>query len=230
MEPSLAVERNGKELENEGSETVQSGKIKAVWKFSITFWIIASVISLLGVCFMFREVKIKWQNSPVIVKFVEKPISILELPFPAVTICPQTKVRSEFLNFTEAYLRLRSKKEFRNASVSDEEIQIFAALTQVCDKELFESFDNLEYLLEGSEIIQLLQKISPGSQISKCTWAGGQECSNFTGMRTKSAKDKKLIDIFFKKKYRNTDGRRLLLHFQCFGVFKKLQNFIWNVS
>lgn len=45
----------------------------------------------------------KWDQSPVIVSFAEKSTPVWEIPFPAVTICPETKTKMDFLNFTKVY-------------------------------------------------------------------------------------------------------------------------------
>lgn len=50
-----------------------------------------------------EEVHKKWQKSPVIVSFAERYTRVSEIPFPAVTICPETKARSSLLNFTYLY-------------------------------------------------------------------------------------------------------------------------------
>lgn len=45
----------------------------------------------------------KWEQSPVIVSFAEKSTPVSQIPFPAVTICPETKVYTSMLNFTNAF-------------------------------------------------------------------------------------------------------------------------------
>lgn len=45
----------------------------------------------------------KWEQSPGFVSFAEKSTPIWEIPFPAITICPETKSKIEFLNFTKIY-------------------------------------------------------------------------------------------------------------------------------
>lgn len=52
------------------------------------------------------NVWMKWQLSPVIVSFDEKSTPIWHIPFPAVTICPETKARTDILNFTQSYTNL----------------------------------------------------------------------------------------------------------------------------
>lgn len=52
---------------------------------------------------LIHNVYTKWDQSPVIVSFAEKSTPVWEIPFPAVTICPETKAKVELLNFTSAY-------------------------------------------------------------------------------------------------------------------------------
>lgn len=52
----------------------------------------------------------KWNESPVIVSFAEKATPIWAIPFPAVTICPETKFYTQKLNFTETYRMLRDQQ------------------------------------------------------------------------------------------------------------------------
>lgn len=48
----------------------------------------------------------KWEQTPVIVSFAEKSTPVWQIPFPAVTICPETKARSEYLNFSQVYFQM----------------------------------------------------------------------------------------------------------------------------
>lgn len=67
------------------------------------WWIIAFGLSLFFCGFLIHNVWIKWDQSPVIVSFAEKSTPVWEIPFPAVTICPETKTYMDKLNFTDAY-------------------------------------------------------------------------------------------------------------------------------
>lgn len=62
-------------------------------------------LCVIGSITVSKEVYSKWQMSPVIVSFAEKYTRVSEIPFPAVTICPETKARSSLLNFTHLYNR-----------------------------------------------------------------------------------------------------------------------------
>lgn len=63
------------------------------------------VLSVIGSILVSKDVYTKWQKSPVIVSFAEKYTRVSEIPFPAVTICPETKARSSMLHFTDLYNR-----------------------------------------------------------------------------------------------------------------------------
>lgn len=47
--------------------------------------------SLAFCCYLFIRVIEKWNENPVITTFGETPISIDEIPLPAITICPRLK-------------------------------------------------------------------------------------------------------------------------------------------
>jgi len=48
----------------------------------------------------------KWDDSPVIVTFSEKMIPIKDIPFPAITICPEIKSRKTIFNFTDTLFKM----------------------------------------------------------------------------------------------------------------------------
>lgn len=66
-------------------------------------WIIAIGLSLCLCGILIWNVLIKWNQTPVIVSFAEKSAPVWEVPFPAVTVCPETKSYANKLNFTDAY-------------------------------------------------------------------------------------------------------------------------------
>lgn len=48
----------------------------------------------------------KWDESPVTMVYNEHEVSISEIPFPAVTICPMTKSSKDKLDLAYAYHEL----------------------------------------------------------------------------------------------------------------------------
>lgn len=73
---------------------------------SRTFWIIAFAITTYFSGTMIANSWNKWQDTPVIVSFSEKTTPVWAIPYPAVTICPETKTCVEKLNFTDVYLKI----------------------------------------------------------------------------------------------------------------------------
>jgi amiloride-sensitive sodium channel len=49
----------------------------------------------------------KWDENPVFISFSQTPKQVWDIPFPAVTICPQVKIKSKIFNFTYYYDALR---------------------------------------------------------------------------------------------------------------------------
>ena len=52
-----------------------------------------------------------WQETPVIVSFSEKSTPVWHIPFPAVTICSETKTQKDIISFTEIYRKLSENDE-----------------------------------------------------------------------------------------------------------------------
>jgi hypothetical protein len=53
------------------------------------FWVVAFFCSLAGCIYVIHKTYDKWQATPVIVSYSEKYTRIFEIPFPAITICPE---------------------------------------------------------------------------------------------------------------------------------------------
>lgn len=71
--------------------------VERVW------WIIAFCLSIIACSKLIYNVWNKWDQSPVIVSFAEKSTPVWQIPFPAVTMCPETKAQSSKFNYTEIY-------------------------------------------------------------------------------------------------------------------------------
>ncbi|EFA05007.2 Pickpocket protein 28-like Protein [Tribolium castaneum] len=70
------------------------------------FWLFVILSSLAGCLFMIGQILEKYHNNPVLVSFGTKDTAISEIPFPAVTICPESKCLEERFNYSDAYLRV----------------------------------------------------------------------------------------------------------------------------
>lgn len=76
----------------------------------------------------------KWQSSPVIVSFAQSPTPVWQVPFPAVTICSETKARQSAFNFTEAYHYVQ---ENNLTDISEEQLKKFQDISLICDTHLY---------------------------------------------------------------------------------------------
>lgn len=50
----------------------------------------------------------KWNETPVTLSFTEKEATISMIPFPAITICPETKANKDKLDLMAAYEFVKS--------------------------------------------------------------------------------------------------------------------------
>jgi hypothetical protein len=67
------------------------------------FWLTAFLLSSSIVAYYIYKIWDKWNTSPVLVSFSEVPTPVWNIPFPAVTICPQVKVKkTAFIHSTIA--------------------------------------------------------------------------------------------------------------------------------
>jgi amiloride-sensitive sodium channel len=60
-------------------------------------------VCITSICFVYQ----KWEESPVIVNFANQGTPIYKIPFPAVTVCPESKSATDKFNFT----KIMQKKE-----------------------------------------------------------------------------------------------------------------------
>jgi acid-sensing ion channel, other len=124
------------------------------------FWIFAFLISFISCSYVISKVYDKWQTSPVIVSFAEKSTPVYDIPFPAVTICPETKAMKNIVDFTKGFLALTANKpEFSRENLTVDELQTLEAVAQICDPHLLKNF-TINSGLKPEEIVPLLKSVS----------------------------------------------------------------------
>ncbi|KAJ2943106.1 hypothetical protein O0L34_g18796 [Tuta absoluta] len=104
----------------------------------------------------------KWYESPLIVSFTESMVPVTEIPFPAMTICPQTKSLQRRFNFTEHYHKLGARRLFNESSADDwttEERNLYEDVSLLCES-YFPAGDGRKFS-SGSDILKNLMKVSP---------------------------------------------------------------------
>ncbi|XP_018568328.1 pickpocket protein 28-like [Anoplophora glabripennis] len=111
--------------------------------FSISLWICISLII---------DTWKKWDTSPVLVSFAEGQIPVWQIPFPAVTICPETKTKQTIYNFTDAFGRYQYE-----GNLTEEELRHLSDTTLICDNHIYN--DGNETI--GLDTIDYLMSIAP---------------------------------------------------------------------
>ncbi|XP_055591069.1 pickpocket protein 28-like [Uranotaenia lowii] len=98
-------------------------------------WIAFFALSVGGCGWLILKVYRKWDNSPVIVTFAERQTPVWQIPFPAITICPQVKVPVAVFNFSAyfSYEALRGDDNFTMFNRSD----YFFTMLQLCETEFY---------------------------------------------------------------------------------------------
>jgi acid-sensing ion channel, other len=132
-------------------------------------------LSLIAYFFVVYEIYFKWQINPSIF-IVNKETSIYDIPFPSVTICPETKVKKKFVDFTVGLWA----EAFRDESLSKSETKYMDALAQVCSIYPFEISETPKSDdLSEREIVSVLMEISPS--LSDCHFdckLGSSKCKS----------------------------------------------------
>ncbi|KAK5641675.1 hypothetical protein RI129_010222 [Pyrocoelia pectoralis] len=133
-------------------------------------WLVI-VIGVFTICsILIHKTYRKWQTSPVIVTFstTEKPIS--DIPFPAVTICPEAKFDTEIFNFTDIVL-----KRILNQRLSEEDEMLFDTFSMVCNIMFhitdFETFNKTIDDLSVLGFLKVLPLLDPHN-MSTTKWLG----------------------------------------------------------
>ncbi|EFA08874.1 pickpocket protein 28 isoform X2 [Tribolium castaneum] len=118
------------------------------------WWAISICLSLYFCITLIIQTYIKWETSPVIVSFATKETAVWQIPFPAVTICPESKTRASVFNYTH-YLH----KKQDNEVLSEEEERKFGYLSFICDTKFDIEYKSPKYADE--EMLEFLEQVQP---------------------------------------------------------------------
>ncbi|KAJ0178603.1 hypothetical protein K1T71_005378 [Dendrolimus kikuchii] len=88
------------------------------------FWLITFLVSVTICVVVIVNLYIKWKSNPVIVTINENIISASKIPFPSITICPQSKCKASVFNYSAARSALASHY-FRGSKVSHNHYEVF---------------------------------------------------------------------------------------------------------
>ncbi|XP_063916929.1 pickpocket protein 28-like isoform X2 [Zophobas morio] len=131
--------------------------------FEKLWWLIVFIISL-GVCVLsIYMVYRKWDDSPVIVSFANTGTPIYKIPFPAITICPETKSARNKFNFTDLLL-----KKINDKNLTDSESVQFDYMSLICDEYLNES----STFTVSEQFYDFVDEVKPMFNVSNCIYRG----------------------------------------------------------
>lgn len=138
-------------------------------------WIVALIVSVCICTHLIHSTYIKWVETPVIVSFSEKSTPVWNIPFPAVTICSETKsIKNETTDFTKFYRHLMSFEDGKivekPTNMTWNDLNRMRSLLQICGNHLVNDM-NFPYF-EKTNFDRHLEEISP--QFDKlmpfCKW------------------------------------------------------------
>ncbi|XP_055843606.1 pickpocket protein 28-like [Episyrphus balteatus] len=137
--------------------------------FDRIIWLLAVIISILLCYYLIGNIFNQRTKTPVIVTFNEKVTPVWDIPFPTVTICPETKYHKSLFNYTDVYFKFKYSK-----SATKEEAFMWDAISQTCIESFFyftfHSF--LLFISEPSDLIKAMLTVAPtlDETLSGCSW------------------------------------------------------------
>ena len=93
--------------------------LKIYFVFVRVWWIVSIIACLIGSVILISLTVENYRDNPVTVSYAKKRTPIWEIPFPAVTICPQTKSYVDKVNFTKIYLMMKNSPQKINATYEE---------------------------------------------------------------------------------------------------------------
>lgn len=81
------------------------------------FWLIGLIISFIFFVILFSKIWIRYSDGPISIEISPYQKPIWDIPFPAITICTETKAKSSEIKFKDVYRKLGTgKRPFSNVT------------------------------------------------------------------------------------------------------------------
>ncbi|XP_057659149.1 pickpocket protein 28-like [Diorhabda carinulata] len=138
--------------------------------FERVWWFVVFSITLAACTISIREVYKKWLRSPVIVSFATKGTSIHSIPFPSVTICPETKSAQSLYSHTGVVRR-------NGQNLTEKEKKILDYMGLICDENTNIKYSDTKFFT--TDFYETIEEINRGTNpFLKCFHMGNIEnCS-----------------------------------------------------
>uniref|UniRef100_A0A6P7FZG4 Pickpocket protein 28-like n=1 Tax=Diabrotica virgifera virgifera TaxID=50390 RepID=A0A6P7FZG4_DIAVI len=134
--------------------------------FERGWWFIVFTVTLVACIISIREVYKKWLRAPVIVSFATKETPIYSIPFPAVTICPETKSTQSL------YSHMGIVRKFLNKqNLTERERTVVDYMGLVCEENRHIKYSDTEVFTD--DFYKVLEEISHGTDpFYRCEYMG----------------------------------------------------------
>lgn len=140
------------------------------------------MFSLVICLFLIFETYKKWVRSPVIVSFATKQTPIWQIPFPAITICPETKAKATTYNITQKYYEFIDGVEnataiktlTKSAKIAQDERFKFEIMSLICPIYYGKIQKNFKVSFVNEAAIHFMKEVSPKMSdiFWSCEWLG----------------------------------------------------------
>ncbi|XP_055321190.1 pickpocket protein 28-like [Sitodiplosis mosellana] len=143
-------------------------------------WWFAALIASVSLCIVsIYSIWCKWCENPVIVSMSNKPMSVGEIPFPAVTICPLTKFSTKLFNFTQAYRSIFELDDNHTQPITEEELNLMKIASQICDNTFAgDVLENFTDIYSDHRMLEIIRDLAPSfdDTMFDCKFLGETKC------------------------------------------------------
>ncbi|CAH2092886.1 unnamed protein product [Euphydryas editha] len=117
------------------------------------FWLLMFTCCVVFCAYLIQKVWVKWNDSPVIVSFAETSTPVWQIPYPAVTLCPEIKTMQTVFNYTKYY-------HLEETNFTTEETHLFEDVSVACTFDLYLRMNGRNFS-HGNETVENIKKVSP---------------------------------------------------------------------
>ncbi|XP_066137625.1 pickpocket protein 28-like [Euwallacea fornicatus] len=193
--------------------------------FERTWWFIVFSIVVVICIYFIANVYEKWNSSPVIVSFDTRETKIHSIPFPAVTICPESKSMRNLYNHTNVYLKLQNGGvEGIDYNLTDIEKVGSLYMSMICDVRRKVKSQSPTF---SEDIFKFLDNVRRRKTLYECSWMGKKfSCHHiFSPIFTDEG-----ICYAFNMLDREDIFRSNVMHYKNFGEHPERENLTWNLD
>ncbi|KAH8411341.1 hypothetical protein KR215_002417 [Drosophila sulfurigaster] len=153
------------------------------------FWLVVFVVSIYCCARLINNAYTKWDATPVIVSFAERSTPVWNIPFPAVTICSETKRvlkksgdHNSYANlYNQFTAAMHTTRIFKPQNITAKEMEEFRTLLHVCNTKILQQDSPL---IPGEEFdyFEVLDRMLPPFEryFFYCRWLSRyNECDKY---------------------------------------------------